>query len=80
VECDTGRTVARPRREDTPVSSFFGKAKDLLRQHGDKVDQGLDKAAELVDQKTGGKHRDKIDRVVSEAKKRTGDGNGAATP
>jgi hypothetical protein len=62
------------------VSNLFGKAKDFLRQHGDKVDQGLDKAAEIVDQKTGGKHRDKIDRVVTEAKKRTGDGNGAATP
>jgi hypothetical protein len=62
------------------MSNLFDKAKDLLRQHGDKVDRGLDKAAELADRKTGGKHRDQIDRIVDEAKKRTGDGNGATRP
>jgi hypothetical protein len=62
------------------VSNMFDKAKDLLREHGDTVDKAIDKAAEVVDEKTGGQHRDKIDRVVAEAKKRTGDGNGAATP
>jgi hypothetical protein len=62
------------------VSSFFDKAKDLAREHGDKIDQALDKVGEVVDQKTGGQHSDKIDKVVEEAKKRTGDGEQNAQP
>jgi hypothetical protein len=62
------------------MSSFFDKAKDLAREHGDKIDQALDKAAEVVDQKTGGKHSDTIDKVVAEAKKRTGEGEQNTNP
>ena len=36
------------------------KASGLVDQHGDNIDQGLDKAGEIVDQKTGGKYTDKI--------------------
>jgi hypothetical protein len=60
--------------------SLFDKAKDLARQHEDTIAKGLDKAAKLVDQKTGGKHRDKIDKVVEEAKKRTGGGPDTTRP
>jgi hypothetical protein len=60
--------------------SLFDKAKDLARKHEDKIARGLDKAGDLIDQKTGGKHRDKIDKVVDEAKKRTGDGSGTTRP
>lgn len=52
---------------------IFDKAKDLLNQHPDKVEQGLDRAAGLADQKTGGKHADKIDKGVSVAKDKLGD-------
>lgn len=44
------------------------KAGDLAQQHGDKVDQGLDKAGETADSKTGGKHGDQIDSGVDKAK------------
>ena len=30
---------------------IFDKAKDLLNEHNDKVDQGIDKAADLINQK-----------------------------
>jgi hypothetical protein len=60
--------------------SLFDKAKELAGKHEDKIAKGLDKAAEVVDQKTGGKHRDKIDKIVEEAKKRTGDGPGTTRP
>ena len=49
--------------------SFFDKAKDKLSdavdKHGDKINQGLDKAAAAVDKKTGGKHTDKISQGVA---------------
>ncbi|CAO0825282.1 hypothetical protein SMICM17S_12086 [Streptomyces microflavus] len=37
------------------------KVGDLAQQHGGKIEQGLDKAARTVDQKTKGKYSDKID-------------------
>ncbi|MFI6348724.1 antitoxin [Streptomyces sp. NPDC050560] len=43
------------------------KAEDLAEDHGDKISQGLEKAGGLVDDKTDGKHSDKIDTAVDKA-------------
>jgi len=48
---------------------IFDKAKDLLNQHSDKVDQGIDKAAEVIDQKTGGQHTEQINQGAEQAKR-----------
>ncbi|WP_244931557.1 antitoxin [Nocardioides sp. W7] len=52
--------------------SFFDKAKhklsDAVDQHGEKISQGIDKAATVADQKTGGKHADKIRSGADKAK------------
>ncbi|WP_037913866.1 antitoxin [Actinacidiphila yeochonensis] len=45
-----------------------GKADDMVREHGDKVDQGLDKAGRAADSKTGGKYDSQIDSGVDKAK------------
>ncbi|AJE81867.1 MULTISPECIES: antitoxin [Streptomyces] len=45
-----------------------GKVSDLAQQHGGKIDQGLDKAARAVDQRTKGKYSDKIETGRSKAK------------
>lgn len=51
---------------------FLDDAKDkvteLVDQQGDKVSEGLDKAAQLADEKTGGDYGDKIDAGVEKAK------------
>ncbi|OWA17829.1 hypothetical protein B9W68_06230 [Streptomyces sp. CS227] len=44
------------------------KVADLTRQHGDKIDQGLDKAAQAVDSRTKGKYSDKIRTGTDKAK------------
>ncbi|MCX4642684.1 antitoxin [Streptomyces sp. NPDC055059] len=44
------------------------KASDLARQHGDKIDQGLDKAGKTADGKTQGKYSDQIQTGTSKAK------------
>ncbi|MEV0012463.1 antitoxin [Streptomyces sp. NPDC051840] len=44
------------------------KVGDLAQQHGGKIDQGLDKAARTVDQKTKGKYSDKIVSGTQKAK------------
>lgn len=44
------------------------KVGDLAHQHGGKIEQGLDKAARTVDQKTKGKYSDKIVSGTQKAK------------
>lgn len=59
---------------------FMNKVKDMLGQHGDKVGQGLDKAAEAVDSKTGGKYSKHIQTGTQKAKEaiasQSGEGKG----
>lgn len=44
------------------------KAGKAVDQHGDKIDKGLDTAAQAIDKKTGHKHTDKIAKRHSQAK------------
>ncbi len=55
--------------------SFLDKAKDLLAKNADKVDTAIDKAADIVDEKTQGKYKDKVDKVQEAAKKAVDKGN-----
>ena len=55
--------------------SFMDKAKDLADQHDDKVDQGLEKAGDQVDERTGNKYSSQIDKGVDQAQQRTGEGD-----
>ncbi|MDQ8703471.1 antitoxin [Streptomyces sp. LHD-70] len=44
------------------------KAAGLAKEHGDKIDHGLDKVARTVDQRTKGKYSDKIQHGTGKAK------------
>jgi hypothetical protein len=55
---------------------LLDKAKDLLGQHEEKVEDALDKVAEVVDDKTGGKYADQIDKGAEKAKGLIGDEEG----
>ena len=44
------------------------KLTEAVDKHGDKIADGIDKAAEMVDDKTGGKHADKIATGAVKAK------------
>ncbi|MFE7464493.1 antitoxin [Streptomyces sp. NPDC057499] len=44
------------------------KVGELAHQHGGKIDQGLDKAARTVDEKTKGKYSEKIESGARKAK------------
>jgi hypothetical protein len=52
---------------------IFDKAKDVLNQHDDKVDQAVDKAADLADQRTGNQHGEQIDQGADLAKDKLDD-------
>ena len=45
-----------------------GKLTEAVDKHGDKVGDGINKAAEALDDKTGGKHAPKIATGAEKAK------------
>ena len=47
---------------------FKKQATAAVDQHGDKIAQGLDKAADVADKKTGGKHSSQINTGVDKTK------------
>ncbi len=50
------------------IAKLRGKVTDAVDKHGDKISDGIDKAAAAADKRTGGKHSDKIAKGVSKAK------------
>ena len=52
---------------------LFDKAKKLAEDNKDKIADGVDKATDVVDDKTGGKYTDQLDKVDDAAAKFAGD-------
>jgi hypothetical protein len=57
------------------MSDFTNKAQDFAEKHDKQVDQGIDKAGDQVDKRTGDKYSDQIDKGVDQAQQRTGEGD-----
>lgn len=53
---------------------FLDKAKDALSKNADKVNSAIDKAGDIVDDKTDGKYADTVDKVQDAAKKTLNEG------
>lgn len=56
------------------MDDLGGKAKDLADQNPDKLKEGVEKAGDFVDEKTGGKYADKVDQAQQAAEDRLGGG------
>ncbi|NGO72445.1 antitoxin [Streptomyces boncukensis] len=52
--------------------SVMDKLKDMLKGREDTADQGTDKAADAVDEKTQGKFSDQVDAAQDKIKEQTG--------
>jgi hypothetical protein len=48
---------------------FLDKVKNLVAKNADKVDTAIDKAGDIVDQKTQGKYTNQVDKAQDAAKK-----------
>jgi len=57
---------------------FLDDAKKFIDEHDDQVDQAIEKAGDLIDDKTDGKYADKIDKAQDMAQEKTGDGDTTA--
>lgn len=53
---------------------FLDNAKNMINEHDDQVDQGLDKAGDFAKGKFAG-HDDQIDGLINQAQERTGEGD-----
>ncbi|MER5544233.1 antitoxin [Streptomyces sp. NPDC001118] len=49
------------------LKNLKDKAEDIAEEHGDKIAVGLEKAGDVIDERTGGKHSDTIDTAVDKA-------------
>src|SRR5215217_7967704 len=67
------RTARRSRREESRHMGIFDKAKDALGDNPDKVDSAIDKAADFLNDRTGGGHTDQISSGADLAKDRVAD-------
>ncbi|MBB2891928.1 antitoxin [Flexivirga oryzae] len=60
-------------------SSLVQKAKDFARKNPDKVREGVSKAEDVVDEKTGGKYESQVNAAGEQVEKQLGvqpeDGN-----
>ncbi|MDX1890211.1 antitoxin [Mycolicibacterium sp. 050158] len=59
---------------------FLDKVKDLASKNADKVDTVIEKAGDLVDEKTQGKYAEQVDKVQEAAKKAARDQAGKTQP
>ena len=54
------------------MSDWIQKAKDFVKGHPEQAQQGLDKAEELINERTGGKYADQIDQGSDKLKETLG--------
>jgi len=54
---------------------FMDEAKDFADKHDEQVDEGLQKAGDQVDDRTGNKYSDQVDKGVDQAQEHTGQGD-----
>jgi len=50
------------------IMGLFDKIKSAISGNTDKANDAIDKAADVADDKTGGKYSDKIDSAADQAK------------
>ena len=68
----TGTGTCDNTRERRPTLSLIDKAKKFINDNPDKVRQGIDKIGDAIDQRTGGKHAEHVDKAQDAARKRFG--------
>lgn len=57
---------------------FLDDAKKLAAEHDEQVDQAIEKSGDVLDQKTGDKYTDKVDKGQNFAEGHTGKGDTAS--
>jgi len=54
------------------MSDWIQKVKDFIKGHPDQAEQGLDKAEQVIDEKTGGQYAEQVDQATDAVKEQVG--------
>ncbi|ASW53818.1 antitoxin [Plantactinospora sp. KBS50] len=54
------------------MGDFMKKAKDFIGRHEQQVDQGIRKAGDETNRRTGGKYEGKVNKAAEQAQRATG--------
>ncbi|MEV0648664.1 antitoxin [Phytomonospora sp. NPDC050363] len=57
------------------IKEGFDKVKETVSRHDDKVDQGIEKASDFVNEKTKNKHAGHVDKAKDKLQGMTGSGD-----
>ncbi|MGX1851827.1 antitoxin [Streptomyces sp. NBC_01456] len=60
--------------------SMMDKIKSMLKGHESQTDKGIDKAGDMVDDKTQGKHKGQVDTGQEKLRDQFGGGSGQDRP
>ncbi|MEY9877053.1 hypothetical protein ABH931_006575 [Streptacidiphilus sp. MAP12-33] len=60
--------------------SVLDKVKGMLKGHESQASQAVDKAGDMIDEKTGGKYASQVDKAQSQAKQQLGVDDQAPPP
>jgi hypothetical protein len=55
------------------LRALANKAQEVAREHPEQTEQVLNKAEHIVDDRTGGKHSEQLDKGAEELKRRLGE-------
>jgi hypothetical protein len=55
------------------LRNLANKVQEVAREHPDQTEQALNKAEHIVDDRTGGKHSEQLDKGAEELKRHLGD-------
>ena len=62
------------------LDKLLRRGKDTAGEHGDEISSGVDKATDVADDKTGGKHSEQLQQVDDAVDRAVGGHDGASEP
>ncbi len=57
------------------MKKFMDQAREYVEKQDEQVDQGIEKAGDMVNERTGGRYKEHVDRGVEMMQSRTGEGD-----
>lgn len=57
------------------MKKFMDQAREYVEKQDEQIDRGMEKAGDMVNERTGGRYKEQVDRGVDMMQARTGEGD-----
>lgn len=57
------------------MKKFMDQAREYVNKQDEQVDRSIEKAGDMVNERTGGRYKEQVDRGVDMMQSRTGEGD-----